>query len=149
MGISAALDALNEIQAGLAITSPIVESIKRVYKYMPNQSESINDCPCFVNTWTLLPVLRMPSLRETEYDVRMWLVVKDMNQSRAADIATAFMDQILTVFDTNLTLGGTVSHHDLMGGTPTLIGFDWAGGPYVGLDLHLHMYLKDFVTFEG
>lgn len=148
LSIRAAIQQLEKIQRTIEINDPVHMGIAAVYPYVPDQGQTLDGTPAFINTWSLRPVIRMPSLRETQYDIRMQFAFYDPNQSFACDVATAFMDAILDTFDHNTRLGGTISHHDLSGGTPTLVGFTWGDLYYVGLDLHLNIFLKDVATFS-
>lgn len=152
MGIRAALDNVAAIQLGLVVPDGTFDwhtgdiGITTVYKYgVPSELES-PDHPCWFNSWTLAQVIRMPSLLETIYSIRMQLAVYDADQNRAAEIAAAFMDVALVAFNADITLGGAISHHDLVGSAPTSIQLE-LDKKYMGIDLLLTAYLKEIVTF--
>jgi len=147
VGIRDTLVYLQALQETIEITEPRAMRVIRAYHTIPAEASELPDTPCFINTWTLLPLIRMPGLLETEYDIHMQLAILDADQSYAAEIAGAFMDAIIAKFNTNLTLGGTISHHDLTGGSPTLVNITW-GKTFVGLDLHLHVYIKEPINFS-
>lgn len=148
MGIRAVLDNLIVIEAACAITSPVTVSVKRAYKYIPDRESALPDTPCWLNGWSLVNYLRSSAFREQEYDIRAQLAVLDADQDRAADIASALYENFLTRLDANITLGATINRHDLVGGQPTLAAMTWAGQPYIGIDMHLHVVIKEAATFS-
>lgn len=153
MGIRAALDAVSAIQQSLVVPDGTFDwysgdiGINTVYKYgVPNEAEA-PDIPCWFNSWTLAQTIRMPSLLETIYNIRMQLAVYDADQNRAAEIAAAFMDEVLEAFNADITLGGTISHHDIVGSSPTSIQIE-LDKKYMGIDLVMTVYIKEIVTFS-
>lgn len=151
MGIRAALDSVAAIQQSLVVPAGTFDwyndaiAVQTVYKYgVPDDLES-PDHPCWFNSWTLNPVIRAQFL-ETIYDIRMQLAVYDADQNHAAEIAAAFMDVTLAAFNADITLGGTISHHDLTGSSPTSVQME-LDKKYMGIDLVLTAYIKEMVTF--
>lgn len=131
---------------GLAITAPVETEIKRVYKYVPALARSITDYPCIFLTYELTQVWFRPSFLEQEYTIHLQLFAGrvEVEQDVAADIASAFMDALVTKLSQSQRLGNTVSViRGLRGATPdTLTGLQWAGAAFVGLDLFLDVTLK-------
>lgn len=153
MGISALLSALTAIQASLVVPANTVEAqpdpikIVHAYEYTPPQSVGGLHTPCWTNEWTLIGAPRSPSLQETMYDIRMMLYIEDSEVDRGAKIANAFFDQFLLKLGENLTLSGSIHHHELTGGTPTGVIWTWGNLSYTGLDLHLAATTKEVATF--
>lgn len=152
MGIRAALDAVATIQGALVVPDGTFDwhtgdiGINTVYKYgVPAEIET-PDIPCWFNSWTLTNVMRLPSLLETIYDIRMQLLVYDADQNRAAEIAAAFMDEFLEAFNADITLGGVIAHHDIVGSSPTAIQVD-LDKKYMGIDLVMTVFFKESITF--
>ena len=144
--IRTALTNLVTLQEGLSITAPVSSSIKRAYKYTPPQSSSLPDTPCVLNTWSLTSQELDISLRILFYTIRMQLIVHDSDQDRAADIASSYMNAIITAQNADVTLGGSVNQSILRGSDPTLGVLSWAGVDYIGLDLLLDVELKAAVS---
>lgn len=152
MGIRAALNAVSAIQESLVVPDGTFDwhtgdtGINAVYKYgLPDDSET-PDAPCWFNSWTLTQTIRMPSLLETIYDIRMQLLVYDGDQNRAAEIAAAFLDKFLEALNADVTLGGAIAHHDIVGSSPTSIQAE-LDKKYMGIDLVMTVYNKEIVTF--
>lgn len=132
------------ILTGVAITSPINETIHRVYETPPKQA---SDYPCviIIGTAKAAPERAM-ALRDREYTARLRLVVQDADINRAADIIDALQEAIIDAFDQNVTLNGNVSN---------LIGPSWlepgmidAGGQdQFGADAFVRFFMTDAVTF--
>lgn len=152
MGIRAVLNSVAAIQESLVVPAgtfdwfPDAIGVNAVYKYGVPEELETPDVPCWFNSWNLDPVLRMPSLMETIYNIRMQFLVYDANQNRAAEIAAAFLDVTLAAFNADITLGGTIAHHDLTGSSPTSVQVD-LDKKYMGIDLVLTAYIKEAVTF--
>ena len=144
--IRTALTNLVTLQEGLSITAPVSSSIKRAYKYTPPQSSSLPDTPCVLNTWSLTSQELDISLRILFYTIRMQLIVHDSDQDRAADIASSYMNAIITAQNADVTLDGAVNQSILRGSDPTLGVLSWAGVDYIGLDLLLDIELKAAVS---
>ena len=149
MNIRSALAALRTLEAGLAITSPVVASIKRAYLYMPNQATVAPDAPCVMNDWSLTGIERVGGIRIQKYAVHIQLFVDDSDQDQAADIATAFQVAFVDALDGATSLSGTVVMADLRGGSPTLALLERAGRAYIGLDLFLDLTLKEGKAFSA
>lgn len=154
MGIKQALDALVIIEESIFIPEDVRLSIegltvedakiKKAYRTIPKESDSINDPPAILNIWSASEVLRSSGLLETIYNINMQLFILDTGQDRAADIANAFWDAINAKFDTvvGMTLNGAISHSNLSGASPTLVGWNKFGGPFIGLNMYLEIFIK-------
>jgi flagellar capping protein FliD len=144
--IRTALTNLVTLQEGLSITAPVSSSIKRAYKYTPPMSSALPDTPCFLNTWSLTNQELDVSLRVLSYTIRMQLIVHDSDQDQAADIASSYMNAIITAQNADVTLNGSVTQCELRGSDPTLGVLNWAGVDYIGLDLLLDVTISDAVA---
>ncbi len=136
------------LQEGLSITAPISSSILRAYKYMPPMASALPDTPCFLNNWTLQNQELDVGLRILFYTVRMQLVVLDADQDQAADIASSYMNALITAQNADVQLGGSCNLTVLRGGNPTLAVLNWAGIDYIGLDLFMDVEIKDAVSIS-
>jgi len=134
------------LQESLSITAPISSSIKRAYKYMPPMASALPDTPCFLNNWTLQNQELDVGLRILFYTVRMQLVVLDADQDQAADIASSYMNALITAQNADVQLGGSCNLTVLRGGNPTLAVLNWAGIDFIGLDLFMDVELKAAVS---
>jgi hypothetical protein len=144
MSLRTALDRLVVLQEAVAISSPISTTVRKAYKYVPNQAEALSQTPLFFNSWTFAEERRAVSLAERMYSVRMQLAVEDGDLDRAADIATALFEQFLADLRLDVTLNGNVTRADVRGNSPTLVGLTYGGQTYVGIDMNL-----DFSIVEG
>lgn len=150
MGIREAINAIAAKQEAMVLPAGTFDwhsqpiGINAVYKYGAPAEAETPDAPCWFNSWTLEQVQKPNStLTETFYDVRMQLAVYDADQNRAAEIASAFMDLVLTAFNTDPTLGGAISNSNIEGASPTLVQFEF-NEKCIGLDLHLKVNIKLF-----
>lgn len=146
MDIRTVMGAVVTLQESLSITAPVSSSIKRAYKYTPPMSSSLPDTPCFFNSWTLQNQELDIGLRILFYTVHMQLAVLDSDQDQAADIASSYMNALITAHNADVQIGDTVTLSQLRGGDPTLAVLSWAGTDYIGLDLFLDVELKDAVS---
>jgi hypothetical protein len=136
------------LQESLSITAPVSSSIKRAYKYMPPAASALPDCPCWLNAWTLQSQELHVSLRVLFYTIRMQLVIDDADQDHAADIASSYMNALITAQNSDVQLDGSCQQSILRGGDPTLAVLSWAGRDYIGLDLFLDVELKSAVAIS-
>lgn len=149
MNIKAAVAKLIVLQAGLAITSPVTSSVKKAWPYVPPQNALLPELPAFTNSWDLVREDRFIDMRVQLYTVQMQLFAADaaIEQDRGADIASAFMEQLVDALDADITLDGSVTSHNLRGGSPTLAILRRGDRPYIGLDLFLDLEMKEAKTF--
>jgi len=148
MDIRTVMTNVVSLQEGLSITAPISSSILRAYKYMPPMASGLPDTPCFMNSWTLQNQELDIGLRILIYTVRMQLAVLDADQDVAADIASSYMNALITAQNADIQLGGSCVLSTLRGGDPTLAVLSWAGQDFIGLDLILDVELKDAVSIS-
>jgi hypothetical protein len=149
MDIRAAMTRIIAVQAALTITDPIAASIKKAWRYTPPQSQTVTETPAFINSWTLNQETRYSNgYRRHDYTVHMQLLVEDSDKDRAADIASAFHAALLTAFDADVQLAGACSGQTIRGGDPTLANFEFAGNPYIGLDLYMDIRMDDVTVNE-
>ena len=146
MDIRTVMAAVVTLQESLSITAPISSSILRAYRFMPPMSSALPDTPCFFNSWTLQNQQLNISLRILSYTVRMQLAVLDADQDVAADIASSYMNALITAHNADIQLSGSCTLTTLRGGDPTLAVLNWAGQDFIGLDLFLDVELKDGVS---
>ena len=147
MNIRSAITRLRAIQVGLSITDPSEASVLRAYPYYPSRDSALPDCPCWINTWTLTREDRAISLREQFYTIHMQLFVDDADLDVSADLASAFMAEIVDALDADVTLNETVTDSALRGGDPTLALFEWGALSYIGLDLFLDLKMSEGADF--
>ena len=143
------MDKIVAIQADLSISDPSPLAVKKVWKYVPPQSVTVTDIPCWMNTWAVGRCIWYPGdMREVPYRVNMKLLAVDAiaRQDEAADIATAFWEETLKAFRDDPMLGGTDRIQDLEGGDPTLAVVDYGGKSYVGLNLFLDILVIESNT---
>lgn len=144
------MTALRAIQAGLEISDPTAMEIKKVWAFRPPADKSLADLPCWLNSWTFTGEERQfAHERLQRYTVSMQLFVgsADVEADIKADIASAFMAELVDALDASIALGGAVTYQNLRGGDPTLALLDWAGLGYVGLNLFLDLEMKEGASF--
>lgn len=140
---SPALDRIAAVQLGLSITSPIAETIKRVYRVPPRQSDSLSDLPCFINTVDLPEVhWGVNAQRNRTYVVGMQLFVDDANKDVGREVALSFLEALIVAFHDDVTLNGNCTSQTIRGGSPTLAILEW-GRPFVGLQLFMDVRIYD------
>lgn len=130
---------------GIAITSPLVQTIQRVYETPPKQ---VSDFPCLIIMGTAKdPPERSSGLRQRDYTARIRLIVEDADLDRAADIIDAFEEAMIVAFDGNLTLNGAVSN--LIGPSFLEPGFvDVGGQEHRGVDAFVRFRMLDAPGFS-
>lgn len=151
MNIGAVMAQVAIIQAAVAITSPAVVPVRKVWTWPPPMSRSIpgHDTPCFLNEWTLDREDRTTNgLRQQYYTVHMQLLVDgESDFDSAAEVASAFMAAIVDAFDATETINGSAFWSKLRGGNPTLAPMQRNGLMYAGLDLYLDVTLTEGKTY--
>ena len=143
MDFVSALNALVVLEKSLVITDPVRVKIKEAFDAPPDIDQALGDTPCWINTYTLLPVeFTMDSgiLSQIQrFDVRMQLFCYDASHRRASQMANAFLVALLRAWD--YSLNGTVSTAYLRGGTPTQVRLNHNQMGFPGLDLHADLEL--------
>jgi len=137
---------LKTILEGVSITSPITETIARVYEFPPAQ---VQDQPCIIIYPPALDVQRnIGSLRIKNYRVICRLLLRDEDLGRASELADAYREALADKIDDNVTLNGkatVVSSQEI-----TAVGnFSEAGYPFFGLDCILGIEFKETATFNA
>lgn len=159
VNIRDAIRAIVAVQESLEITVPTTVKAKKAFPYSPPQNEVITaNLPAWTNGWELTGVDR-PSgdVSFRYYTVHMQLHVAQAtngDDSRAADIATAFMEAIHTALESKNAagIGGmklvgevggvlvpTVEGHDRLRGVLTALGDP--PSRTIGLDLFLDLQI--------
>lgn len=149
MGIYEALNELVIIQKSIVTNKPDFQEqfqIKEAYPTVPPADNLLPTTPCMINSWSVAPIIQQGGLVEQAFDIRMQLFIRNAKQDVGAMIANAFWDAFVAKFVTieGKLLNGTIAQSTLSGGTPTLVGWERAGGPFVGLDMHLDITIKLF-----
>lgn len=130
--------------AAVAITSPVAQTIKRVYADPP---ESIQDLPCFIIYPPALTVSRGSALRTKVYTVRLRLLVSDEDLSRASALVDAYREAIVDAFDVETALNLTAETID----GPSFeeaASFTYGQRQFTGMDCMLTVILVDGVSFQ-
>lgn len=98
---------LKALLATVAITSPITQTIKKVYEFPPG---AIQDKPCFIIYPPAITIERRSGgWRSDRYRVRVALLVQDADKDRAAELVSAYIDKVTDLIDANVTLNGTAT----------------------------------------
>ena len=167
MKLEYAMKALVAVQESIEIAEPVPMRVRKAWLSAPPQSQVlVARLPAFTNTWDFVSEERNSVLRRMTYLVNMRLHVAqatDGDNERAAELALAFLDPILTAFDTTNSVSGlggmqlkgevggvivpTVTYQNIRGGSPTLALFG-EGVRTIGLDLLMEMELNDAVAFS-
>lgn len=161
-----AMQSIVETQKGIAIASPEVLQVRNAFLTSPHQSEVVPPLS-FTNSWDFVAETRNGMVRYLDFVVNMRLhvaVATDGSNARAAEVATAFLDPILTAFgqaDATTGLGGiqlkgvvngsivpTATYTNIRGGTPTLAVFGDGPSRTIGLDLILEVRLTDAFNYS-
>lgn len=161
-----AMEAIVAVQKGISITLPEPRTVARAFLTSPHQGETV-PVPCFTNSWDFVAETRNGMVRYLDFTVNMRLHVARATEgdtSKNAEIATAFLDPILTAFGkTNATtgLGGiqlkgsvggvttpTATYTNIRGGSPTLAIFGDGAERTIGLDLFLEVRLTDAFDYS-
>lgn len=143
---STARTAIASIIEAVSITTPIAESIKKVFQTQP---ANIADFPCVIIMGAAKRVTRPPSLRSKYYDVRVRLVIRGADLARSADVIDAFEEAIIDAFDNAVKFNLAGENYLLMEGPnweePGM--FDIGGQAHSGADAILSIKLQDAKAF--
>lgn len=141
MNFDAFLTALNNIQRSIAITSPVSQTIRRTHWGPP--AGTVNELPCIINIMSETDrTLGMARRRESVYRISVQALIARATpeDERSGRIATAFWFAAKTAFDSDSTIGGTVTHARLVGAHPTVpVILQHAGQAYIGFDATLEI----------
>ena len=149
MNIRDVITQLIAYQGALAITAPASVTVQKAWPYFPPESVTPEaTTPCFMNEWTLTRVEFAGASRlHRLYTVHSQLLVADMDNDTAADIATAFDQKVIDMLVAHQTMGGTCVAIGFRGGSPTLAALPRGGRTYIGLDMFIDVALEDAVAY--
>lgn len=128
---------------GVSITTPIDQSISRVYPY---PAKTYQDLPALVLGPSPLRPRYAVSLVHKEREIPIELLLIDADQARAVELVEAYQDAILDVLMANLTLNGNAANvppPDFSAGEPG----DINGVPVVSMTFTLTVRLTEAATF--
>lgn len=129
--------------ATVAITSPITQTVKRVYATPPGV---IQDMPCFIIYPPALEFSRHSALRMKRYTVRIQFFITDQDLDRATDIVDNYREAVVDMFDQDVTLNGTCTQ--ILGPRfEPAVSLKYAEKDYVGLDFFLSVDISTAATF--
>ena len=133
----------------VAITDPMVESIKRAYATVPDarMALAVADLPCaMMPTHELQTAGFKSGFLGPMYAIKLQVFIAPatMEQGHSARMAHAFEAAIIAKCSGAMRLGGNVSLiRDVRGERETVAVLEWAGIPYVGLDMWIDVTLKE------
>jgi len=128
----------------VSITSPVEQTIKRVYETPPG---TVQDLPCFIIYPPALTVERGSSLRIKHYTVRLRLLVSDADLDRAADLVDAYREAVIDVFDGDVTLNGTCTQ--IVGpAVEEAASSSYGGRDFTSIDCLLTVEIKEAKAFS-
>lgn len=130
--------------ATVSITSPITQTIRRVYQTPPG---AVQDTPCFI----IFPpgvIVERPfgGLRIDRHRVRIALLLRDADKDRAGELVDAYREALITLVDSHITLNSTVtviSAQEVEEGTSV----SYAGMEYPGCITFLTLETKQSVNY--
>lgn len=140
--------AIVDVLDGLAITSPVNLTIKRVYDVPPG---TVQDWPAFIIDLPEVDNTVMPGMRWRNYRVPLLMIASDQDMTQAAGIVDAFREVLIPAFDAAVSLSGHatmcwVERIDRAGGffiPPTS-----TGKLFQGFQAYLHLEIKETVAFS-
>jgi hypothetical protein len=129
------MDKIVTLQAALAITSPITATVAKAYPYFPPPQVDIPN-RSYQNEWSMMPIRPEQAVRSLQYQVRMQFLAGPALEDavRTAQIATAFWEQLVETFSTNIRAEGLWWRAILRGSEPTLGLIERAGKAYIGTE---------------
>jgi hypothetical protein len=140
------IGALVTLLEAVTVTAPRATSIKKVYRFAPDQGTALTMLPCAMLSYEQQPVRFLPALMMKPYVIRIMVFVgQTASQAEAhADTASALLDEIITTLSENQRLDNTVGViREFRGASPdTIVLLDRNGIGYVGLDLYLEVTLN-------
>ena len=129
-------DALVARLAGITVTLPNAQAIKKVYATPP---ATIQDLPCFIVYPPRREVNRGPAGRQVLYTVRCRCLVTDADLSVGADLVDAFSEATIARIEGDIKLAeAPVVGHVCEEGS----GFKYGSTNYVGFDLVLTLNVR-------
>ncbi len=134
---------LATVLATVAITSPIVQTIKRVYSDPPG---TIADLPCLIIFPPAVIIERNYGHRDKSYIVRCQLFVTDADLDRAAALVDAYREAMIDVMDDNTELNGT-SESAMLDRIEEAKALEYGGRNCTGFSAFITVRLHDNKTF--
>jgi hypothetical protein len=147
--IVTAMTEINTRLGALAITSPIPESVRKVWDPIPPDAVGLPEAPCFMNSLTFSGMERTASQLIEHYVLHMQFFVKDADRDRGLLIARAFHVALIAAFGPHPTLTGKVTDQSIRGGTPSETSLERAGVSYPGLDEYMDITIKNGMSFDA
>lgn len=144
MDIATAYSNLVTTLGALSITTPVPQSMARVYTWRPDATKAI-DTPCVMASWTLTS-LNVPAFgyRKQRYTVTLQGFMAEQQQNQALAIATAFYVALVDALCADPRLSESVTQwSDLRSNDPALVGLDWNGLSYYGWQLYLDLQMDE------
>lgn len=141
--------ALAEILTGLAITEPATMEITRVWPFIPPANQAIVERTIVLWYDLTRVAFGTNGLVVQEYDIHMNLfgARAEVDVNKGAEIASAFLDALVTLLSSKTRAGGVVDViRDLRGAEPgqgTMARLSWGNVPFIGLNLVIPITLTD------
>ena len=139
---------LKTLEESIAITSPVSKKVKRAYWGAP--PETTKDLPCIINALSESGrVLEFGSRDQVmRVSVQLLAAKARVEDTRSAEIATAFWFAAKDAFDGDYNLTGTVSFMTLRGADPTVpVILQHAGQAYIGFNAYLDIQVNEAFSF--
>lgn len=141
--------ALATLVGGLSIEEPVVKAMRTVYPYVPPANQSIVPPTAIVMHDLTSCRFLSGGMVQQDYDMHIQVFIAKgaaiLNVN--ADIANAFLDELVTALSNSVRLGGVVDLVRELRGSgeqrETLALLEWGGETYVGLDLVIPIQLTD------
>lgn len=137
--------ALATLLGTLAITDPSAVTIKRAYEFPP---DTIEDLPAAVIFPPSGDAEYHIALREKTYRVPVRILVSDADVDKAAEFVDAWREALIDLVDQNVSVTGTATKA-WVSDWSRASSFDYAGRPYVGLDVTIDAELKQARNFAA
>lgn len=148
MDIVSAMDEIGTRLGALAITSPLPQTVVRVWDPLPPDSVMLADFPCWGLSLTFLGADRTASQYIERYSLRMQLFLNDADRDRGLKIARAFHVALLAAFAPHPTLSATVTDQTIRGGAPTEGILTRNNVSFAGLDEYMDITIKNAMTYD-
>lgn len=139
--------AVDQIIKGATKVQKSIQGVKSAFEDAPS---SLNMLPCFV-TYPDTGQLQWPrqgSVRKLEHDLNMDLYVQKGGDLQTADrILKPYIDNVISTFDQNLTLGGTCVNSGVVSYKYGVLTY--AGVDYLGIKFTLKAIEMTQVVYKG
>lgn len=149
MDIVTAIGEVNTRLLALTITSPIAESVRKVWDPVPPDSVALPELPCWILSRTLVDTERNASQYIEHHTLHLQFFVRDADRDRALKIARAFEVAAHSAFGPHPTLSGKVTNQLLRGGSPTEGTAERNSIVYTVLDLYMDVTIKNALAFDA